>query len=367
MKRFLPWMSLLILFSLVACSAGGAGTPQIPPATTATLSPDQVQTQINQLLTQMPTSTGAPVVDLSPTVELPTVAVEQPAVITATPSPTVPAEGAATATTEPPTAVPPTAVPATDTPAASAPTSTSTTAPAATSAPGTIPTVAITQINPGATAVPAGPTFTPAPGDPRQSLGAPTSTDLMDNASTWVWPTGSDRYTIGSFSSGRQIVTALTGTDGWRMANPAGREFGNLYLEATIQTTTCAGSDHYGLIFRVPVLHEPEQGYLFGLTCDGRYSVRRWNAEIGTRGEMKWLVNWTASNAIATGSNQINRLGVMTVGSRILVYINGRLLTEVQDNTFGYGYFGVFVGSDVTENLTIHVDEMSYWENPRVP
>lgn len=361
MKRYLPWMSLLILFSLVACSAGGVGKQPIPPATTATLSPDQVQTQINLLLTQMPTSTGAPAEAVSPTVALPTVAVEYPApgVVTATPTQPAPAEPTAT--------LEPTAVPPTDTPQ---PAATAVPANTATSDPnvgGGIPTVAITPVSPAATAVPAGPTFTPAPGDPRQTLGSPTSTDPMDNATAWVWPTGSDKYTVGTFSGGSQRIVALTGTDGWRMANPAGREFANLYLEATIRTTTCSGSDHYGLIFRVPVLHEPEQGYLFGLTCDGRYSIRRWNALVGQKGEMKWLVNWTASNAIAAGANQTNRLGVMMVGSRILVYANGKLLTEVQDNTYSYGYFGVFVGSDVTDSLTIHVDEMSYWENPRIP
>lgn len=362
MKRYLLWMSLLILFSLAACSVGGAGQPQNPPATTATLAPDQVQTQINLLLTQMPTSTGAAGEEVKPTVALPTVAVQEPAsgIVTATPTASlVPAE---------PTAAPveATAVPPTDTPVpnTAVPASTAAAVPAAG---GGIPTVAITPISPAATTVPSGPTFTPAPGDPRQSLGSPTSTDNMDNSTAWVWPTGSDKYTIGDFYSGKQVVTALTGTDGWRLANPAGREFGNLYLEATIRTTTCSGSDHYGLMFRVPVLHKPEQGYLFGVTCDGRYSVRRWNALVGTKGEMKWLVNWTTSNAIAVGSNQTNRLGVMMVGSRILIYANGKLLKEVQDNSYASGYFGVFIGSDVTDNLSIQVDEMSYWENPRVP
>jgi hypothetical protein len=186
----------------------------------------------------------------------------------------------------------------------------------------------------------------------------------MDNPDTWVWPTGTDQFTTGTFGNGFQSVVALTGTDGWRMANPLGREFANLYLEATIRTTTCSGSDHYGMIFRVPVVHEPDQGYLFGVTCDGRYSLRRWNSDIGPRGEMRWLVNWTNTAAIATGSNQTNRLGVMMVGSRILLYSNGTLLTEVSDNQYPSGYFGVFVGADNTERLTIMIDEMAYWENP---
>jgi len=353
MKRYPFWMSLLILILLAACSLPASRQPSGAPASTATLSPDQVSTQINQMLTLMPTITGQVVVgDASPTAALPTVAVEPPASGEA-PAPVI------TATASP---VPPTA----EAPAAAVPTDTPVSKPTATQQPaaGGIPTVAVTPISPAATQ-PSGPTVTPAPGDPRSRLGAPTSTDAMDNANTWIWPTGSDKYTIGSFSGGRQSVTALTGTDGWRMANPAGREFSSLYLEATIRTGACSGSDHYGLIFRVPVLTEPDQGYLFGVTCDGRYSLRRWNGEVGLKGEMKWLANWTASSAIVTGANQTNRLGVMMVGSRLLLYANGKLITEIKDTTYASGYFGLFVGSDNTENLTIQVDEMSYWENPR--
>jgi hypothetical protein len=224
-----------------------------------------------------------------------------------------------------------------------------------------LPTVQITTLPTAA----AGPTVTPAPGDPRARLGAPSSTDPMDNASTWIWPTGTDKFTTGSFSGGYQLITALTGTDGWRMANPTGKTFTNLYLEATIRTGACSGSDHYGLIFRVPEVSEPDQGYLFGITCDGRYSLRRWNSEVGQKGEMKWLVNWTNSSAIVSGANQVNRIGAMMVGSRLLLYANGALLTEVQDTQYPSGNFGVFVGSDATENLTIYVDEMSYWLNPQ--
>lgn len=333
MKRITAWMSLLVLIPLAACSVVGIGGGPKGIAPTATISPEQLQTQVNQMLTLMPTSPAQP--QASATAALPTVPVEgagQPAIMTAT----------ATATLALPTDTP---VPATATQAPAEATATvAAPAPTATS--------------------PSGPTFTPAPGDPRSRLGAPSSTDSMDDADTWTWPTGKDKYTSASFGDGRQSVTALTGTDGWRLANPTGVEFGNLYLEGTFRTTTCASTDHYGLIFRVPVLDEADQGYLFGVTCDGRYSLRRWNGKVGVKGEMKWLVNWTANSAIDTGSNKTNRLGAMMVGSRLLLYANGKLLTEVQDATFSSGYFGVFVGSDVTDQLTVQVDEMSYWKNP---
>jgi len=216
-----------------------------------------------------------------------------------------------------------------------------------------------------ATAQPQGPTATIPAGDPRLRLGSATSTDPMDNSTKWVWPTGSDQYSSGSFTNGTQVITSLDELDGWRMANPVGREFSNIYLEATFKTNSCSGSDHYGIILRVPVVREPDQGYLFGITCDGRYSLRRWNSEVKPKGEMKRLVDWTASSAINAGANQTNRIGIYAVGSRLVMYINGNLMTEVQDSLYPSGYFGVFIGYDVTKNLSVQVDEMSYWENPQ--
>jgi hypothetical protein len=336
MKKFLFWVSLLLSISLVACNLPAQTTgPQIPDAVTPpTLSADEMQTQISQMLTVMPTNTVLPQGgEVTATQALPTVVVE-----TATPGEA--ALPLATATLAPEAVA-----------TQAAPQATATTGPTATTAP-------------SATATrPAGPTATLVPGDPRGRLGSPTSTDNMDNANTWTWPTGSDKYTRGTFGSGVQSITALTGTDGWRMANPVGRSFSNLYLEATFRLGACSGSDHYGLIARVPVLEEPDQGYLFGFTCDGRYSLRRWNGEVGVKGEMKWLVNWTASTAILSGANQVNRIGLMASGGRLILYANGQLLKEVQDSSYPSGYFGVFVGSDNTKDLTVQLDEMSYWEN----
>lgn len=340
MKKVFSWVSVLILIPLVACSLPAGGLPQnlpVSPVSTSTLSPVEVQTQINQLLTSMPTTTGQPALLMTATPALPTLPV-----MTATAT-----QLAATSTTVQATA-------------------TGTTAPAATAAPTTAPTAAPTLAATAApTQQPAGPTVTPAPGDPRSRLGTPTSTDPMDNATAWVWPTGVDKYSETSFGGGYQTITALTNTDGWRMANPTGQPFGNIYLEATFRTTTCSGSDHYGLITRVPVVTNPTQGYLFVFTCDGKFTVRRWDGEVSPKGVMTRLVDWKASTAIVTGSNQVNRMGVMIVGSRLMLYANGKLLADVQDSLFPSGNFGVLVGSQNKTDFQIQVDSMSYWLNPQ--
>jgi hypothetical protein len=337
MKRIIPGMSLLIMIFIVSCTLSTQGLPK-PQAlsATATLSSDQMQTQISQMLTVMPTATvGAEQpADASPTPGLPTVEIGG-GVVTATMEvlPTQAATEAAPAVVE---------------------------ATATVESPGNTPAPTAT-----ATTQPLGPTPTLPAGDPRSRLGAPKSTDAMDNASNWVWPTGADQFSSASFANGTQVLTSLDPKDGWRLANPLGREFSNTYLEATFKTGTCAGMDHYGIILRVPVLREPDQGYLFGVSCDGHYSLRRWNGQILPKGEMKKLVEWTASTAINAGQNQTNRLGVFAVGKRIILYVNGKLLTEIQDSNYPSGYFGVFLGQSATKNFSVQLDEMSYWENPQ--
>lgn len=336
MKRLSLWISLVVILFLVSCNLPASGLSNRPAAqSTATLSPVQIQTEISAMLTVMPTATpqtpeSSAVV--TPTMALPTVAVEQP---TATAESAPPQEEAS-------------------------PTSTNT--PAAEATP-VMPTA--TQPAPTATSQPQGPTATLSPGDPRARQGAPTSTDTMDNPTPWLWPTGTDKYSSATFSNGVQVITSLDTKAGWRLANPTGHEFTNTYIEATFKTNTCSGMDQYGIMLRVPVLSEPDQGYLFGVTCDGRYSLRRWDSKVSPKGEMKRLVDWTTSSAINAGSNQTNRLGIFAVGKRLILYVNGALLTEAQDTLFPSGYFGVFIDYDSTKDLSVQIDEMSYWVNPQ--
>lgn len=317
MKRILP-------FLLIATLAAGCGGLTAPVPT-----PDDamISTQVAAILTTEPTETLA-VVESSPTAELPTVApTDEPKEL--------PTE-TATITFAP-----------TDTPTLAATEVLPTVA--ENSAETTAPTV---ETTPDAT-------LTPSADDPAVRLGTPTWTD--DMTSDTNWPVGSDDFTAVEFSDGAMKLTGLTTTDGWRLALP---QTSNVYLEMTFKTNACTGSDRYGMFFRVPEASNPNRGYLFGFSCDGKYSLRRWNAEIGAKGEMVTLVNWAASPAILTGSNQTNRMGILAVGDRLVLYANGQKLTEVKDNTFTSGYFGVFVGSRESTDLKINVEDVRYWDNP---
>ncbi len=230
-----------------------------------------------------------------------------------------------------------------DTPGATAP-------PSATTAPTLVPPTS----TPSPTATPpATNTPTPMAGDPRTALGQPAWRDTFTSATGWN--IGEDSFTKAEVEDGKFVLTGLTTADGWRLTWP---EFESAYLEATIRIGTCQGSDQYGLIFRVPDIHDPNEGYLFGFTCDGRYSLRTWDGE-----NMNSLISSTANSAIQAGSDKVNRIGVWAENNELSLYANGTLLAKIDDSTFpDKGGFGFFIGARKTIDFTIDSEEIAYWD-----
>lgn len=233
----------------------------------------------------------------------------------------------------------------------------------------TIPVVTEeTEVEPTSTAEPKAETSTPAPTstvavaptatlsdtDPVLTLGTPDWVDTMANGDNW--PTGFNEYTTIEFKDGTLKLTADKDVDGWRLSWPFLKDY---YLEYSLQTPDCEGSDHYGMMFRVPADANANKGYLFGITCDGRYSLRRWDGKT-----MFFPINWTSHDSINKGEGVVNKLGVMAKGSDLALYINGQKVKEVSDSAYLEGVFGIFVGSGMTDDLTVWVDEVRYWVNP---
>ncbi len=319
-----PTILFRIIILIVFIGLLSACTLPLTTATPPPVSDSEMATRVAKILTEMPSPTGAvPTGELPP---LPTATPEvtvEPVADTATPEPEQPTQIPATATLElSATPVPPTAT-------------------------------AMVTVAPG---------FTPPPDNPRTKLGTASWTDNLDDGDNW--PTGPDTYTAINFGDGKLKLTGLTTTDGWRLVST--EKLSSMYLEMTVSTGTCTGSDRFGFLFRVPNAAEANRGYLFGVSCDGSYSFREWDATIGSKGQMTTHINWTNASAIQAGSNKSNTIGVLAIGDRIVLYANGVLLKELKDSTFTEGSFGIFIGARETDNFTISVDEIAYWKNPNL-
>ena len=200
------------------------------------------------------------------------------------------------------------------------------------------------------------PTPTNLPSDPRTALGEPDFLDTFQNGDNWaLYEDDHVRFRVNDGTL-RMVAFNPDFWDGFVLSWPVISDF---YLEMTATTKTCSGRDNYGLVARAGNSGNGYATYLFGISCDGRYSLRIWDGENFTK-----LIDWTESEHIEAGSKQTNRIGFMADGNTISLYANGNLLKEMRDDTFDEGKFGVFVGSANTSDFTVLDDEIAYWELP---
>lgn len=197
------------------------------------------------------------------------------------------------------------------------------------------------------------PTATSVAGDPKLDLGSPTWRDTFNNADSW--PIYDDEHVNMAVQDSSLQMTLLKADkwNSWILTWPILRNF---YLEVTAKPGDCADTDNYGLLARAP---SDKEAYLFGFTCDGKFSFRRWTGE-----RFITNVDWTASEYILSGKNQTNRLGLMANGTTFSLYANGHLLTELRDANYRRGGFGLYASAFKTTNFLVRFQEVQYWELP---
>ena len=270
---------------------------------------------------------------------------ETPEVIYTSAAQTVVALLTQSAATTPPPPPPPPASPTSQVLPSQTPSPTDTLVPSPTSTEESSPTPEFT----------ATPQDTPTPTaaeDPRLKFGEPGWSDKFATENNWSLY--EDDHINLYIKNDRLVMIAFNPDqwDGWALSWPQTQDF---YLEMTARTDECAGLDRWGLIFRAK--QDASEGYLLGFSCDGRYSMRKWDGEKYTK-----YVNWTDSPYINAGSDQSNRLGVWADGDKFKLYANGNLLTEVKDDSYDSGSFGVYIGSAETKDFTVYVEEVAYWD-----
>lgn len=199
-------------------------------------------------------------------------------------------------------------------------------------------------------------TATPPAGDPRASLGAPTWQEDFADANDWaLYEDDLVRFELGE---GELLMTAFNANfyTGWMLS---WRSIDDFYIEMSAQPETCSGRDAFGLMFRAESGDNGYEGYLYGADCDGNVSLRTWDGEA-----FDTVRPWTPAPGLAPVAGALHRLGVWAEGSTIKLYVDGAQVAELGDTTYDEGIFGVFVSAAKTENFTVRVPEMAYWDLP---
>ncbi len=194
------------------------------------------------------------------------------------------------------------------------------------------------------------PTF--VPGDPRGELGVPDWQADFTLETDW--------YAFDAENASilrRNGTLVLTGKNSdisevWGLSYPVLSDF---YLEYTINTgRDCIGRDRYGMVVRAPT---PNEGYLFGVSCDGAFRVLYWDGN-----EFTTLQDWAETEFINTGPGVFNRLGVKAQGNKLSLYANGNLLADIEDDRLSEGKFGAFIKGESTAGFRVTVTEVLYWD-----
>ena len=202
-------------------------------------------------------------------------------------------------------------------------------------------------------------TITPTPTQDnfKDSLGMPAWRDDLNNGGNWSLNkpnTETPNVTIKVENGGLIMTRSVPyGGKNWWLNYQNIQDF---YLEGKFITQLCSGDDQYGLIIRAPSYFDGF-GYYFTITCDGNFNLMRWD----TNGAIN-LFNWEKPEAVHSGSNQINTLGIRAKGDLIRLYANGNMIKEFRDSSLIHtGHFGLFIDSRQTPGFTIILDEIAFW------
>lgn len=113
----------------------------------------------------------------------------------------------------------------------------------------------------------------------------------------------------------------------------------------------------YGVIFRYI---DDQNFYFFGISAGGYYSL--WKRENDA-----WtiLIDWTASDALTTGEQASNRLGILVratdQGQQIALLANDTVLEALLDDTFTEGQIGLATGTFDEAGIEVAFDNLSLW------
>ncbi len=219
--------------------------------------------------------------------------------------------------------------------------------------------IVVTSTPEAPTTVPPSPVPTQAPlptaipGNPADALGAPNGTDPFDNANNW---TLFNNDCFATTVTGGKFVMEAKGAlelSCWEVSWPLIKDY--YYQSEVVMPAVCNANDRMGLFFRAP---DNDRGFLFGIQCDGKYSLSSWDGET-----TNVFVAPTDNTIVSAAPESLNVIGVLVDGATMSIYANGQFLAQVQNVGFtDNGKIGYFVRAAVeNEGFVVLYDNLSVW------
>jgi hypothetical protein len=201
--------------------------------------------------------------------------------------------------------------------------------------------------------------------DPRSmlDLSRPDAFDYFDNPDAW-FDYDAAGYAAYHVEDGLLHGIDYTPEDNMVYWSFYEKQSGNTYAEITATNGDCIGKDAVGLVIRIDPERTPS-GYAAEVSCDGNWRFIRHRQ--GKHPEP--FIEWTANDFINTGEGAVNRIGLWGYQGKFYVFVNGELMGEYWDSNYPdtYGYFGTYVQSAQTFDLTAQFDDFAFWHIPFIP
>lgn len=151
-------------------------------------------------------------------------------------------------------------------------------------------------------------------------------------------------YTNGVY----RILVNTDNTDVW--ANP-GLDFGDTVIEVEARKVGGADDNDLGIICRY---QDVSNYYFFIISSDGFYGIAK---VVDGQQELIDLENMEYSEVINQGLDS-NQLQADCIGQKLVLFVNGRKLVEVNDSQFSTGDVGLIAGTFDIAGTDIHFDNI---------
>jgi hypothetical protein len=155
-------------------------------------------------------------------------------------------------------------------------------------------------------------------------------------------PAGTASYSNGAY----HILLKQPNVDLW--SHP-GKDFGNVHEEVSLMTATGPLANRMGLICR---LQDDKNFYFFAISADGTFGIGKLK-----NGQIFLLTGnkMQPHTAILTG-NQVNHLRADCVDDKLIMFVNGVMVSSTKDSDFTSGDVGLLAGSFEQPGSDIYFD-----------
>lgn len=172
------------------------------------------------------------------------------------------------------------------------------------------------------------------------------------SADNGTWLLESDLDATASITNGR-LTLSIDSPNLIAWAELKEQTFDDFVLEIDASQVGGPDNNSYGIIFR---MKDPSSYYRFDISGDGYYALTRRDPTDG--GSWVWMTgDWLVSEAINRGPSS-NHIKIVAQGDQFEFWINGEMITTIQDGAYRTGSIGLEAGSFHESGVQVAFDNL---------